>query len=76
VDAVEAPIFASPSDDDAPPFVARLPVLDGNAGHFHHVVLVEHDPNGASGGRKATPLTHGVYEVVEILAWDAERHWM
>ncbi|XP_046386963.1 inactive dipeptidyl peptidase 10-like isoform X2 [Ischnura elegans] len=80
VDAMEAPIFIPPAeadaDEDPPPFVARLPVLDGNAGNFHHVVLVEYNPNGASGNRKTTPLTHGMYEVVKILAWDPERHWI
>ncbi|KAG8224551.1 hypothetical protein J437_LFUL002155, partial [Ladona fulva] len=79
VDAIEAPIFypnEMGTEEEPPPFVARLPVRDGDAGTFRHVVLVESNVNGVVGGRKTTPLTHGIFEVVKILAWDAERHWI
>lgn len=45
----------------------RLPVRDGEHGHFRHVVFV------STADARTIPLTMGQFEVTEILAWDEKR---
>ncbi|XP_002055619.3 inactive dipeptidyl peptidase 10 isoform X3 [Drosophila virilis] len=45
----------------------RLPVRDGEHGHYRHVVFI------SSLDRRPVPLTMGRFEVTEIVGWD-ERH--
>lgn len=42
----------------------RLPVRDGEHGHFRHVVFI------SSQDKRAIPLTMGRFEVTEIVGWD------
>lgn len=47
------------------------PVRDGPAGLFRHIVRTEHNAHGP----RALPLTHGSFDVVQLLAWDhANQH--
>ncbi|XP_059618218.1 inactive dipeptidyl peptidase 10 isoform X3 [Phlebotomus argentipes] len=45
----------------------RLPVRDGEYGHFRHVVFV------STTDARTIPLTMGRFEVTEILGWDEDR---
>ncbi|XP_055685004.1 inactive dipeptidyl peptidase 10 isoform X2 [Lutzomyia longipalpis] len=45
----------------------RLPVRDGEHGHFRHVVFV------STADARTIPLTMGQFEVTEILGWDEQR---
>ncbi|XP_049834013.1 dipeptidyl aminopeptidase-like protein 6 isoform X2 [Schistocerca gregaria] len=60
VDTQDAPLFAP----DGLSYVAVAPVMDGPAGHFRHVVLVN-IPR-----KRLLPLTHGRFDVSRLLAWD------
>nr|CAD7432612.1 unnamed protein product [Timema monikensis] len=64
VEVYQPPLFSS----DGSSYLVRLPVLDGNNGFYKHVVHV----NVAT--KQVTPLTHGKFEVTEILKWDEERN--
>lgn len=51
--------------------VTLAPIRDGPAGLFRHIVRTEHNVHGP----RALPLTHGSFDVVELLAWDhANQH--
>nr|XP_049701899.1 inactive dipeptidyl peptidase 10 isoform X1 [Helicoverpa armigera]XP_049701900.1 inactive dipeptidyl peptidase 10 isoform X2 [Helicoverpa armigera] len=51
--------------------VTLAPVRDGPAGLFRHIVRTEHNSHGP----RALPLTHGSFDVVQLLAWDhANQH--
>lgn len=54
------PLFSK----DGSTFVTVSPVRDGSAGHFMHVTLVDIPKS------LALPLTHGRFDVVDIMAWD------
>ncbi|GAB0091286.1 inactive dipeptidyl peptidase 10 [Sergentomyia squamirostris] len=45
----------------------RLPVRDGDHGHFRHVVFI------STTDARTIPLTMGRFEVTDILGWDEER---
>ncbi|XP_017869836.1 PREDICTED: inactive dipeptidyl peptidase 10 [Drosophila arizonae] len=45
----------------------RLPVRDGEHGHYRHVVFI------SSLDRRPVPLTMGRFEVTEIVGWDEQR---
>ncbi|XP_060807147.1 inactive dipeptidyl peptidase 10 [Amyelois transitella] len=51
--------------------VTLAPIRDGPAGLFRHIVRTEHNAHGP----RALPLTHGSFDVVQLLAWDhANKH--
>ncbi|XP_063388192.1 inactive dipeptidyl peptidase 10 isoform X2 [Cydia fagiglandana] len=51
--------------------VTLAPIRDGPAGLFRHIVRAEHNAHGP----RALPLTHGSFDVVNLLAWDhANQH--
>ncbi|XP_071053526.1 inactive dipeptidyl peptidase 10 isoform X2 [Onthophagus taurus] len=60
------PIFHPVFSNNGTQALARLPVRDGNNGHYMHVCQI-YDYN-------VLPLTHGAFEITKILAWDEESH--
>lgn len=62
------PIFHPVFSNNGSQALARLPVRDGNNGHYMHVCQL-YDNN-------VLPLTHGAFELTKILAWDEENHIM
>lgn len=64
VDLYEAPIFSTDG------FLVRLPVREGEAGEFRHVNLYHMRLH------IVTPITHGPFEVTEILGWDHHNNYM
>ncbi|KAB7507600.1 Inactive dipeptidyl peptidase 10 [Armadillidium nasatum] len=66
VDLYEAPLFSN----DGQGFLVRLPVREGAAGEFRHVNLFNIRL------RIVTPLTHGPFEVTQILGWDHNNNYI
>ncbi|XP_047736986.1 venom dipeptidyl peptidase 4 isoform X1 [Hyalella azteca] len=62
----EAPIFS----ENGMSFLVRLPVRDGEHGNFAHINL--YDVNM----RRVTPMTHGPFDVTEILGWDEQNGYI
>ncbi|KAK9732357.1 Prolyl oligopeptidase family [Popillia japonica] len=62
------PIFHPVFSGNGTQALARLPVRDGNNGHYMHICQI-YDNN-------VLPLTHGAFELTKILAWDEENHIM
>ena len=62
----DAPIFSQ----DGQSFLVRLPVRNGNQGEFKHVNLYNVRMH------QVIPITHGAYEVTEILGWDQNNNYM
>ncbi|GJQ82661.1 hypothetical protein Trydic_g19678 [Trypoxylus dichotomus] len=60
------PIFHPVFSSNGTQALARLPVRDGNNGHYMHICQL-YDNN-------VLPLTHGAFELTKILAWDEENH--
>lgn len=48
--------------------LVRLPVQDGENGHYMHACQLF--------SNNVVPLTHGAFELSKILAWDEENHLM
>ncbi|CAL4066477.1 unnamed protein product, partial [Meganyctiphanes norvegica] len=66
VDIYEAPIFSNDGQD----YLVRLPVRDGSEGYYKHVNLV------SLRLRRIMPITHGAFEVTEILGWDQVNNYI
>ncbi|CAL8070492.1 unnamed protein product [Orchesella dallaii] len=60
LDFVEPPLFSF----DGRSCLMRIPKRDGEAGHFRHIVWLD-----IESGREI-PITHGPFEVTQIVAWD------
>nr|CAI5827942.1 unnamed protein product [Callosobruchus analis] len=58
------PIFHPVFNDNGTKVLVRLPVKDGDNGHYMHVCEVHNN--------KVRPLTHGAFELTRILAWEEE----
>ncbi|XP_063230556.1 inactive dipeptidyl peptidase 10-like [Bacillus rossius redtenbacheri] len=63
VDVQQPPLFSS----DGLAFLALLPVLDGDNGRFQHVCHV------TVASKQVTALTHGAFQVTQLLRWDEDR---
>lgn len=48
--------------------LVRLPVQDGDNGHYMHACQLY--------ANNVIPLTHGAFELSKILAWDEDNHLM
>ncbi|XP_050712996.1 inactive dipeptidyl peptidase 10-like isoform X2 [Eriocheir sinensis] len=66
VELYDAPIFSQ----DGQSFLVRLPVRNGNQGEFKHVNLYNVRMH------QVIPITHGAYEVTEILGWDQTNNYI
>ncbi|XP_039952053.1 inactive dipeptidyl peptidase 10 [Bactrocera tryoni] len=66
VDTVSVPLFAA----NATSYVAISPLRDGASGYFRHIVHVH------VAKKRVLPLTHGQYEVNELLHWDQLNNWI
>nr|XP_045608607.1 dipeptidyl peptidase 4-like [Procambarus clarkii] len=66
VELYEAPIFS----EDGQNYLLRLPVRDGEEGEFKHVNLY------SLRMRRVIPITHGAFEVTEILGWDQNNNYI
>ncbi|XP_076651634.1 dipeptidyl peptidase 10 isoform X1 [Halictus rubicundus] len=60
----EAPIFSANGSS----YIAISPVKDGPSGYYKHIVWVNVDR------KLVVPLTHGKFEVTQIVAWDQVNH--
>lgn len=49
-------------------YLTLLPVLDGDAGYFTHVCIIDKET------KQVTSLTHGQLTVTKLLAWDNDNH--
>ncbi|XP_049817276.1 inactive dipeptidyl peptidase 10 [Aethina tumida] len=58
------PIFHPVFNENGTKAIVRLPVKDGDNGHYMHACELHNN--------KVRPLTHGAFELVRILAWDEE----
>ncbi|CAH1184994.1 unnamed protein product [Phyllotreta striolata] len=58
------PIFHPVFNANGTKVIVRLPVKDGDNGHFMHACEIFNN--------RVRPLTHGAFELVRILAWDEE----
>ncbi|CAH1163711.1 unnamed protein product [Phaedon cochleariae] len=58
------PIFHPVFNTNGTKVLVRLPVKDGDKGHFMHVCEIHNN--------RVRPLTHGAFELTRILAWDEE----
>ncbi|XP_071527492.1 dipeptidyl peptidase 4 isoform X2 [Panulirus ornatus] len=66
VELYDAPIFSA----DGQNYLVRLPVRDGEEGEFKHVNLY------SVRMRRVRPITHGAFEVTEILGWDQNSNYI
>lgn len=66
VDLYDPPVFS----EDGQSFLVRLPVRDGEEGEFKHVCLY------SVRMRRVIPMTHGPFEVTEILGWDQNYNYI
>ncbi|XP_045111880.1 inactive dipeptidyl peptidase 10-like isoform X1 [Portunus trituberculatus] len=66
VELYDAPIFST----DGQSFLVRLPVRNGDQGEFKHVNLYNVRMH------QVIPITHGAYEVTEILGWDQNNNYI
>ncbi|XP_018579653.1 inactive dipeptidyl peptidase 10 [Anoplophora glabripennis] len=62
------PIFHPIFNDNGTKVLVRLPVKDGENGHYMHICEIYNN--------KVRPLTHGAFELTRILAWDEENHYI
>ena len=58
--------------------VTIRPVRDSSAGHFGQVVVVDISDGrpSAVASSNAVSLTHGKFEVVQIIGWDEDNHFV
>ena len=61
VDLYTHPIYSERSEE----FVVRAPILDGQNGHYRHLMKVKY---GSSAIQQ--PLTHGQFDVAQVHGWD------
>ncbi|KAG7166627.1 Dipeptidyl aminopeptidase-like protein 6-like [Homarus americanus] len=66
VELYDAPIFS----EDGQSYLVRLPVRDGEEGEFKHVNLY------SVRMRRVMPITHGAFEVTDILGWDQNNNYI
>ncbi|KAK4304092.1 hypothetical protein Pmani_023954 [Petrolisthes manimaculis] len=66
VELYDAPIYSN----DGMSFLVRLPMRNGDQGEFKHVNLYNVRM------RQVIPITHGAFEVTEILGWDQENNYI
>ncbi|XP_069948629.1 inactive dipeptidyl peptidase 10-like isoform X3 [Cherax quadricarinatus] len=66
VELYDAPIFS----EDGQSYLLRLPVRDGEEGEFKHVNIY------SVRMRRVIPITHGAFEVTEILGWDQNNNYI
>ena len=69
VDLYEPPLYHPDGKEE---FLVLAPILDGDAGHFRHVMKVHFGKTS----RLEQPLTHGAFEVKKIHGWDKTRNFM
>ncbi|KAJ8954777.1 hypothetical protein NQ318_014887 [Aromia moschata] len=62
------PIFHPVFNANGTKVLVRLPVKDGDNGHYMHACEIFNN--------KVKPLTHGAFELTRILAWDEERQYI
>ncbi|CAH1126725.1 unnamed protein product [Ceutorhynchus assimilis] len=58
------PVFYPVFNENGTKALVRLPVKDGDNGHYMHVCEIYKG--------RVRPLTHGAFEIIKILAWDEE----
>ena len=70
----KVPLFSR----DLQSMITIRPVRDSSAGHFAQVVRVDIGPghSSAAASSNAASLTHGKFEVTELVDWDEENHFM
>lgn len=66
VDVLTVPFFAS----NGSAYISISPLRDGAAGLFKHLVHVH------IGKKRIIPLTHGMFEVNQIVYWDEINEYM
>ncbi|KAI8121048.1 hypothetical protein FF38_12632 [Lucilia cuprina] len=66
VDTLTVPLFAA----NGTSYISISPLRDGSSGYFRHIVHVH------VAKKRVLPLTHGQYEVKELLHWDQENNWI
>ncbi|XP_013101716.2 inactive dipeptidyl peptidase 10 isoform X1 [Stomoxys calcitrans] len=66
VDTVSVPLFAA----NGTSYISISPLRDGNSGYFRHIVHVH------VARKRVIPLTHGQYEVKQLLHWDQVNNWI
>lgn len=66
VDTISVPLFAS----NASSYVAISPLRDGASGYFRHIVHVH------VAKKRVLPITHGRYEVNQLLHWDQTHNFI
>lgn len=66
VDVLTVPFFAS----NASAYISIAPLRDGAAGLFKHLVHVQ------IAKKRIIPLTHGVFEVNQIVYWDETNEYV
>ncbi|KAJ8966471.1 hypothetical protein NQ314_003505, partial [Rhamnusium bicolor] len=62
------PIFHPIFNENGTKVLVRLPVKDGENGHYMHICEIYNN--------KVRPLTHGAFELTRILAWDEENQYI
>uniref|UniRef100_A0A6P7GH46 Venom dipeptidyl peptidase 4 n=1 Tax=Diabrotica virgifera virgifera TaxID=50390 RepID=A0A6P7GH46_DIAVI len=62
------PIFHPVFNNNGTKVIVRLPVKDGDNGHFMHACEISNN--------RVRPLTHGAFELTRILAWDEENSYI
>lgn len=62
------PIFHPVLTSNGAQMILRLPVNDGDNGHYMHACQLY--------ANNVIPLTHGAFELTKILGWDEENHIM
>ena len=70
----KVPLFSR----DLQSMITIRPVRDSSAGHFAQVVRVDIGPgqSSAAASSNAASLTHGKFEVTELVDWDEDNHFM
>ncbi|KAL1502246.1 hypothetical protein ABEB36_007417 [Hypothenemus hampei] len=58
------PVFHPVFNENGTKALVRLPVKDGDNGHYMHICEIYKG--------RVRPLTHGSFEIVKVLAWDEE----
>lgn len=66
VDTLTVPLFAA----NGTSYISISPLRDGSSGYFRHIVHVH------VAKKRVLPLTHGQYEVKQLLHWDQVNNWM
>ncbi|ENN83611.1 hypothetical protein YQE_00034, partial [Dendroctonus ponderosae] len=62
------PVFHPVFNENGTKALVRLPVKDGDNGHYMHVCEIYKG--------RVRPLTHGAFEIVQVLVWDEDNSFM